>query len=129
MQCVHSLYEILLILVGHFDVLATGLELVLDLLAVDVRLAGEREVEALDVVRVHDELHRLVVLDVDGFDVLQRDGLVEHHLVEGSDEEAVDETVVVRGHADDAANEVIVVEMVLVDQARVWIYLQCVVVT
>ena len=64
----------------------------------------ECELQLLGVVLLDPE-QAVVVFCIDGLHVLERDGLVQHHLVERPDEEAVKELAVVDGHAGDAADE------------------------
>lgn len=60
---------------------------------------------------------------VNAFHILKSDLLPQHHFVEGSDEERIQETAVENSKADDPANELEVVEMLRVDP-RVGINLQ-----
>lgn len=52
---------------------------------------------------------------VDTLHVLQRDPLLQNHLVKGANEECVQEAAVENGQTNDAANEFEVVEMLGVD--------------
>ena len=53
--------------------------------------------------------------------LLQSDLFAEHHFVEGSNEESVEELAVVDSHAGYAPDELEVGDVLLVAHARVWV--------
>ncbi len=124
----HEVDVLLLVLVGHVDVAAAGDEILDRDDAETLIIGGEGLLEdaSRDVVVEHP-LQGAVEIGIHALHVGEDDRLAQDHLVQGSDEEGVQEAPVEDGKAHHAADEFEVIKMLGVD-ARVRIDLQGIVV-
>ena len=77
-------------------------------------LDGKGVVDDTGDVVVQDPSQGRVQLGIDALDIVEVDGFVEEHLVEGCREPAVDVVTVEDGNADDAADKVKIAQMVFI---------------
>lgn len=119
---------LLLVLLRHALLLAVLLQLVVDDLAEHFKVHAEPQLQTalIDIVILYPD-ERVVELRVDRLDVLDGQLLVQHALVEGHGEPAVDEPAMVQGHRDEASDELEVLQVIGI-HVRGGIYLQAVVV-
>jgi len=125
--CYDLLNVFLLVLVGHFNVPATLLEVHNDLLAESLIVNRESRVDDVGDVVLHGPSKSAVELGIDTLHVGQGDSLLQDHLVECTNEECIQEASVEDSQTNNTTNELEVSKMLGVD-ARVWVNLEGVVV-
>jgi hypothetical protein len=125
--CCDLLDVFLLVLVRYFNISATLLEVHNDFLAEPLIIDREGRVDDIGDVILHGPGKSAVEFGIDTLHVGQGDSLLQDHLVEGANEERIQEASVEDGQTDNATNELEVSKMLRVD-AGVRIDLKCVVV-
>jgi hypothetical protein len=126
-SCCDLLNVFLLVLVRHFNVPATLLEVHNDLLAESLIVNREGRVDDVSDVVLHGPGKSAVELCIDTLHVGQGDPLLQDHLVECTNKECIQEAPVEDSQTDNATNELEVSEMLRVDTG-VWVDLEGVVV-
>merc|ERR1712230_9234 len=122
-----KLNVLLLVLVRHFDIFPTRLQLHSDLLTKSFIFNGERAVNHVGDVVLHGPGESAVEFGIHALHVLQGDPLLEDHLVERSNEECVQKAPVEDGQTDHASNKLEVAKVLRVN-SRVRVDLQGIVV-
>jgi hypothetical protein len=113
--CRDLLNVFLLVLVRHFDISATLLEVHNDLLAESLIVDRECRVDDVGDVVLHGPGKSAMELGIDTLHVGQSDSLLQDHLVEGADKEGIQEASVEDSQTDHATNEFEVSKMLRVD--------------
>src|SRR5690242_3223614 len=101
----HLLDVFVLVLVCNLEVITAWLQLDADGLAKPLVVGGKGKLQRVGNVVVQHPFQVAVEISVDTLHVLQRNLLPEDHLVEGSDEEGVQETTVENGQSDYTSDE------------------------
>ena len=117
----------LLVLVRHFNVSATLLQVNNNLLSESLIINREGRVDDVGNVVLHGPCERAVEFSVNTFHVGKGDPLLQDHLVECTNEECIQEAPVEDSQTDNTTNELEVSKMLRVD-AGVWVNLEGVVV-
>jgi hypothetical protein len=111
----NSLDVFLLVLVRHFNVSATLLQVNDDLLSESLIVNREGRVDDVGNVVLHGPCECAVELGVDTLHVGEGNPLLQNHLVESANEECVQEASVENGQTNDTTNELEVSKMLGVD--------------
>lgn len=125
--CCDLLNVFLLVLIRHFDVPATILEVHNNLLTESLVVNREGRVDDVSDIVLHGPGKSTVELCIDTLHIGQGDPLLQDHLVECTNEECIQEAPVEDSKTDNATNELEVSKMLGVDTG-VWVNLESVVV-
>ena len=113
--CRDLLNVFLLVLVRHVNISAALLEVHNDLLTESFIVDGECRVDDVGNVVLHGPGKSAMEFGIDTFHVGQSNSLLQDHLVEGTDEERIQEASVGDSQTDNATNELEVSKMLRVD--------------
>jgi len=111
----YSLDVFALVLISDFDVVTARLQLNADSLAKPLVVGGESEFQGISDVVVQHPFQIAMEVSIDTLHILQRNLLPKNHLVEGSNEECVQETTVEDGQTNNTSNELEIVQVLRVD--------------